>query len=81
MPTRQENLITTVDQAAARLAELDSESIADRINATYTAPDGHTYDWNGYRNYLMETITRLSTARAGESSPVQQAGGPFTVLG
>lgn len=81
MATYQENLITTVEAAAARLAELDALSIDDRLNATYTAPDGHTYDYNGYRSLLLDTIIRLATAPAGSSSAIQQAGDPFTILG
>ena len=71
MATRAENLSTALDQMAARLAELDAVPIATRVYITYSI-DGISYDWNGYRNLLVDAMAKMFPL-------IQYAGGPFDV--
>lgn len=79
MPTNQQLLQTALDQAEARLAELDAMSIDQQVRGTFTV-SGVTVDWNAYRAALMQQIKDLTTPVDG-ATPIQRAGGPFEVYG
>jgi hypothetical protein len=72
MATPAENLQTAYEQACARLAELDVVPISERARMTYTADNGQTFDWNGYRNSLLAQIKDFLTGKL-----LSQAAGPF----
>lgn len=81
MATRQENLTTTADQIAARLVEMDAVPLTERARMSYTDTNGRSLGWNEYRAALVAELKELTSAPAGGSSMIQQAGAPFTILG
>lgn len=79
MATTQQLLQTALDQATARLAELDSMSIEQQVRGTFSV-SGVMVDWNAYRSSIMQQIKDLTTPVAG-ATPIQRAGGPFECYG
>lgn len=75
MPTAADNLVTTLTNACARLAELDAVPLPQRQKMTYTS-GGRTVGWNEYRASLVAEIDRL-TELVGKVRTITQ--GPFTV--
>lgn len=71
MATAAENLATALNNACARLAELDTVPLSERARMTYTADNGQAFDWNGYRNALMNQIKDIS------GKLLSQVSGPF----
>lgn len=71
MATTAEYLTTARDNAAARLAELDTVAVSSRARMSYSV-DGRSFDWNAYRAALVAEIKELNVL-------IQQAGGPFDV--
>lgn len=69
--TAADFLLVAYHQACRRLAELDTVPLTERARMTYTADNGQSFDWNGYRRSLQEQIERLPKLMA-------QAAGPWT---
>lgn len=57
------NLEVALENATARLAELDSVSVTERARMTYTEGQ-QTYDWNGYRAALIQQIMQMRESQA-----------------
>lgn len=73
MATAADYLTTARDNAARRLSELDTVPVDQRARFTHTTSQGVAYDWNGYRQALVNEIEKLQVL-------IQQVGGPFTVI-
>lgn len=80
MATALENQAIAYNQACARLAELDAETIVDRIRATYTVGQ-RTYGWNEYRAALLAQIKAYEDGAEARAIAAQIAAGPFTIIG
>lgn len=59
MPTAAENLTTALENASARLAELDAVPITDRAKMTYKDGD-QSYGWNEFRAALVAQVKELT---------------------
>ena len=76
MPTARQNATAGLENALARLAELDAEPVTSRVRMTYRDAD-QEYGWNEYRRALLDQIDAYQ--KILES--VQIAEGPFEVIG
>lgn len=81
MATAQQYLQLAYDQACQRLSELDTVPISSRARMTYTdASTGQSFDWNGYRQHLLDQIKELGGGN-GSTGLIAKAAGPFEVFG
>lgn len=75
MPTARENAAASLNNALARLAELDAVPLTVRTRMTYTDA-GQSYGWNEYRAALMEQINGFTDLLKS----LQALEGPFEVV-
>lgn len=75
MSTPRENATAGLNNALARLAEMDAVPLSQRARMTYTDAD-QSYGWNEYRRALLDQVD--SFRKTLES--VQLSEGPFTVV-
>lgn len=74
MATAAENLQTAVNNACARLAELDAVSFEERPTMTFQ-DGGRTFSFNEYRAALVSQIAQTRELLIA----VQASAGPFQV--
>jgi hypothetical protein len=77
-----DNLLTAIQNATARLAELDVYAINDPDNyARMTYTDGNqTYQWNEYRAALLNQIEKFKAGLEELYKANQIIEGPFEVV-
>lgn len=75
MPSARENATAALNNALARLAEMDAVPLSQRARMTYSDAD-QQYGWNEYRKALLDQIDAYKdTLRT-----VQVSEGPFEVV-
>ncbi len=74
MPTARENATAGLENALARIAELDAVPITVRTRMTYTDAN-QSYGWNEYRAALMDQVKGFQDLLMA----LQALEGPFEV--
>lgn len=75
MPTLRENATASLNNALARLAEMDAVPLSQRARMTYSDAE-QTYGWNEYRRALLDQIDGFRKTLEA----VQISEGPFEVV-
>lgn len=77
MPTAADNLQTALDNATARLAEMDAVPLDERARMTYQVGD-ESFGWNEYRAALVAQIKDTADMVAS-AKRAAVAGKPYVV--
>lgn len=74
------NLGAMLQNATARLAELDALPVVDRAKTTYT-DGGRTFSWGEYRASLAQEVKDYGAMVESIQKGQQVQQGPFTFIG